>query len=70
MLPLVKDREISILRMLTVLAVRIVLQTAQPVMLEIMTVAIQRMLELPVKVCSSFEYDWMNILVVYIFRLL
>ena len=47
---LVKVREISILRMFSAMEMRIILKSVHPVMLEIMTVAIQRMLESAVKV--------------------
>ena len=49
-LTLVKVREISILRMFNAMEMRVILKSVHPVMLEIMTVAIQRMLESAVKV--------------------
>ena len=47
---LVKVREISILKMFNAMEMRVILKSVHPVMLEIMTVAIQRMLESAVKV--------------------
>ena len=47
---LVKVREISILRMFNAMEMRVILKSVHPVMLEIMTVVIQKMLESAVKV--------------------
>ena len=54
---LVKVREISILRMFNAMEMRVILKSVHPVMLEIMTVAIQRMLESAVKVCVTYIFD-------------
>ena len=54
------DIYISILTMFNAIEVRVTLKSVHPVMLEIMTVAIQRMLESAVKVCV-----WISIIILH-----
>ena len=53
---LVRAKEIFILRMFNVMGVRVILKSVYSVILEIMTVTIQKMLESAVKVCVSYIY--------------